>query len=279
MQRSLIAGFRIIDLRVYYAIMAVVIVFYMLFAHKSYLAIYHFFRRRFKQSPIHAFFNVYANHFRFGQVVIDRFAAYAGKNFTIDVQGENHINRLALHDEGFMQFGAHAGNCEMAGYMTTSKDKRLNVLVYGGETETVMENRKKIFAKRNVNLIAVRPGDMSHIFELNDALRRGEVVGIEADRLFGSAKAVTCRFLGAEAAFPIGPFMLTVQRDVEAVALFVMKSGVRRYTAYTIVLPDDKTAPKAERARRMAEAYAAQLEKIVRLYPTQWYNYFEFWNE
>ena len=29
----------------------------------------------------------------------------------------------------------------------------------------------------------------------------------------------------------------------------------------------------------LADAYVAELEKVLRCYPTQWYNYFEFWNE
>ena len=66
MQKALIVMFKIIPLEVIYGVMALVVPFYMLFNHKGYLAMYHFFRRRIGMTPLKAFWNVYRNHFAFG---------------------------------------------------------------------------------------------------------------------------------------------------------------------------------------------------------------------
>lgn len=278
MQRSLIVGFRFLSLRIYYAIVAVVVVFYMLFNHKGYLSMYHFYRRRFNYPPVKSFLYVYRNHYAFGQIIVDRFAAYAGKRFGFEVDGQEMLDELTSASEGFVQLGSHVGNCEIVGYLLTFRNKRLNALIFGGETQTVMQNRNRMFADRNVNLIPVK-GDMSHIFLLNDALGRGEVVGMPADRMFGSTKSVECRFFGATARFPIGPFLLAVQRDVDATALFVMKESAKKYKVYVRKISADRRLSKKERIAAMGQQFADELERIVRAYPTQWFNYYEFWEQ
>ena len=80
MQRTLIRLFRILPLGVLYGCMALVIPFYMLFA-KGFRASYSFFRKRMGYGPVKSFFHVYKNEFEFGKVVLDRFAAFAGKKF------------------------------------------------------------------------------------------------------------------------------------------------------------------------------------------------------
>lgn len=141
-----------------------------------------------------------------------------------------------------------------------------------------MQNRNRMFAGRNVNLIPVKD-DMSHIFLLNDALGRGEVVGMPADRMFGSTKSVECRFFGATARFPIGPFLLAVERDVDATALFVMKESAKKYKVYVRKISADRRLSKKERIAAMGQQFADELERIVRAYPTQWFNYYEFWEQ
>ena len=63
------------------------------------------------------------------------------------------------------------------------------------------------------------------------------------------------------------------------VAMFVMKEGVRRYRAYVTRIGERLSADLApiKRAEAMAVEYAALLEKMVRKYPSQWFNFYDFW--
>lgn len=276
MQRSLIAMFRILPLWLLYGVMAFVVPFYMLFSRKGYQAMYGFFRVRMGYGRWKSFWSVYANHFRFGQIILDRFGAYAGKKYHFEIDGMPLMDALEAQPEGFLLLSSHVGNYEMAGYMLHSKSKRFNALVFAGETETVMENRQRIFSQNNISMIPVRE-DLSHLFAVNAALEKGEIVSMPADRIFGSQKSVDCQFFGESARFPLGAFAMAVQKNVPALAVFVMKESLRKYHVYIKEVTCDPQTGKHEQMAQLAQSFAEQLEAMVRCYPTQWFNYYNFW--
>ncbi len=278
MQRALIVLFKVVPLEVIYGVMALVVPFYMVFNHKGYMAMYHFFRQRIGKGALGAVWHVYVNHFRFGQVVLDRFATYAGVRFKLTIDGNENFLRLNEGESGFMMLSSHVGNYEQAGYALKSDRKSFNALVYGGESATIMNGRKRQFVDSNIHMIAVQ-ADMSHLFILNKALDDGNIVSMPADRCFGSAKSVGCQFLGAEAQFPLGPFATAVQKEVPTLAVMVMKEGSRSYRAYVRPVECDPTLPHRKQMAALAQAFATVLEEVVRKYPHQWYNYYEFWDE
>lgn len=277
MQRTLVKLFRFLPLPLAYGCMAPVIPFYMLFDRRGYQASYRFFRHRIGRGPIHSFLSVYANEFRMGQIVVDRFAFYAGRSFRMEGDEMSVFNRLAEAEPGFVQLGSHTGNFELVGYQLRSI-KKMGVLVFSGETETVMQQRAAVFSRSNIEMVPVSD-DLSHLFRLNEILRDGGIVSMPGDRLFGSQKRFNCPFFGDPAPFPAGPFMLAAQRSAPIVAVFVMKKGVRRYHVYVRQLGAelDPDLPSRKRAEAMAQAFAACLESVVRQYPTQWFNFYDFW--
>ena len=276
MIRCLVAVMRVVDRRVIYCFMALIVPFYMLFNHKGYISIYRFFRRRLGFGPLKSFCKVYANHFRFGQVIIDRYAAYAGKKFSYTIDGNELFLKLMQSDGGFVQLSSHAGSFEMVGYGLTSDLKRINGLLFAGESQVMKDFRRSILASHNIDLIEV-DGTMSHIFAMNAALDRGEIVSMTGDRLLGSPKALKCMFMGAEAKFPMGPFALAVQKEVPMLAMFAMRENASSYRVFVRSIESDAELPLRARMTAMAQRFAAELEEIVRLYPTQWFNYYDFW--
>lgn len=223
-----------------------------------------------------AAWSTYRNHCLFGQVVIDRFAMWAGKRFQVEVEGSDHFNNLVGKKEGFIQMSAHIGNYELAGYTLCSDRKQFNALVYGGEKPSVVANRQKMFAANNINMIAVSP-DMRHLFEINSALATGQIVSLPADRLLGSDKSIEADFLGAKALFPYGPFSIATMRSLEVIAVNVVKTGTKKYKIIIIPLRYDTGAPRREQVIQLNTAFVSELERVVKMYPTQWYNFYEFW--
>lgn len=279
MHRALIAVLRLVGVRPVYAVMAVgVTPLYILTRRRAFMAIYHYMRRRQGFGRWRSLWCTWLNHYRFGQVVIDRFAMYAGMAFQLERVNDHLFDRLCNEKQGFVIFSSHVGNYELAGYTLTATQKRYNAVVYGGETPAVMENRRRLFEKHNIHMIEVGEG-MDHIFEMNNALAEGQIVSIPADRTLGSKKTVGCRLLGAKAQLPAGPFALATQREVPAIALFVMKEHTYQYTVHVRPLNVDKQLKKSQRMEALAQTFATELEKILRKYPEQWYNYYEFWEE
>ena len=277
MIRSLVAVMRVLDRRAIYLVMALIVPFYMIFNHKGYKAIYRFFRQRLGLGPLKSFLKVYANHFRFGQVIVDRYAAFAGKRFRFAFDGNDMFLAMLNEPGGFVQLSSHIGNYEMVGYSLTSATKKINGLFYGGESEVMMEFRRKILSMHNIGLIEVN-GSMEHIFQMNAAIDRGEIVSMTGDRMLGSPKSFRCQFMGAEANFPMGPFALAVQKEVPIVAVFCMRGKWGVYNVYVRKITAAPGLPPRASMQDMAQKFAAELESIVRLYPTQWFNYYDFWN-
>lgn len=277
MQRTLIKWLAVTDQRVIYGVMAVVILFYMLFNHKAYCAMYHFYRRDNGHSWYRAFGLTYMNHFRFGQVIIDRFAAFGGKTFKFlfDDAANEAYKALGRKEEGFVQLSCHMGNYELAGYSMHQEIKKMYPLVFMGETETMMMNRQKMFQENGIIMVPVSE-DMSHIFALNNALRDGDVVSMPGDRVFGSTKALTVNFLKGTADLPMGPFQMAVSRELPIVPVFIMKENWNTYRVFSNIIFPDATLGKKVQMQQLAQQYADQIVEMVKRYPTQWFNYFDF---
>lgn len=280
MHRALTASLRVLPLWFVYLGMAIFVVpGFMVFSHKGYISMYHFFRRRMGCNRLKAFGMVYVNHVRFGQIIIDRFYMYAGGRFKLDIDHYDEFERVERSDDGFIMLSSHVGNYEAAGYSLTSRRKAFNALVFGGEAEQVMKNRKRMFDANNIHMITVGD-DLSHLFQIDAALNNGEIVSLPGDRIFGSQKHVVCQFFGAEAKFPYGPFALAVKLGMPVLQVQVMKAGVKRYKVYITRMPEpDAALNKEERIKSMAQQYAAELEGCVRKHPAQWFNYYEFWEK
>lgn len=226
--------------------------------------------------------SLFRSYYNFAKAIIDRFAAYAGKRFDIEMVDNHYFTELESRPGGFVMLGAHEGNYELTGYSLKLRHKPMTALLFGGEVDAVMRGRERLFGGNNINIVAVRPGTIDHVFTLNDALSRGEIVSIPADRTFGSSKVIDVTLCGGQAALPLGPFALAASRCVPAVAVFMIKTGYKRYrlTVRSIRLNEDETGlPQRSRAEAMCRRYASALEEMMREYPYQWYNYFDFWRE
>lgn len=276
MHKWLIRLLRYIDNRILYAFVAIFVIPVCLLINPSRKITYRYFRKRHGYNKIKAAWKTYVNHYLFGQVVIDKFAMYAGKNFETEIEGYEHFLKLASKDEGFIQLSSHVGNYEIAGYTLKADKKKFNALVFFGEKASVMQNRMKLFADTNIKMIAIRP-DMGHLFEIDEALTNGETVSMPADRIFGSQKKLTINFLGALADFPYGPFSVATMRGLDVVTVHVIKLSWNKYKIIVKPLIYNKTASRKDQIKELNIAYVNELERIVSQYPTQWYNYFDFW--
>lgn len=277
MHKCLIGTLRILDVRLLYLFASIFVVPVCLVLNPSRKTAYSYFRDIHKYGRVKAAWSTYINHCKFAQVVIDKFAMYAGKKFDVTVEGMDDFNRLASGQEGFLHMSSHIGNYEIAGYTLVSDRKTINAVVYAHEKASVMENRNNMFTKTNIRMITLQE-DMSHLFEIDQALCNGDIVSFPTDRFMGQTKCIEVLFMGKMAKFPQGPFSVAAMRGLDVLAVNVMKTGLTRYKIYVTPLSYDKEKPRKEQLRQLSEAYVAELEKRITEYPAQWYNFFDFWN-
>lgn len=275
MHRHLIHALRYIDVRIMYVFAYIFIIPVVLLVNYSRRTSYSFYRDILRYGRLKSMWMVYANHCRFAENVVDKFAMYAGKKFKVQIEGLDKFNTLAAKNEGFLHMSSHIGNYEIAGY-SISTPKVINAVVYAFEKASVMEGRSDMFSKTNVRMITMKE-DMSHLFEIDQAVCRGEIVSFPTDRCFNTSRSIAMEFLGKTAHFPQGPFSVATMRDLDVLAVNVMKEGWTKYHIYVTPLPYDRSTKRAEQMKQLSAAYVAELERMVLKYPSQWYNFFDFW--
>ena len=279
MHRTLIGLLRWLDVRLIYVFTSIFIipVCLLLNLNHSRTTAYQYFRQRLGYGCLRASWYTYVNHCLFAQVVVDRFAVFAGKRFKLDIDGYEYFQQLELETKGFVILSSHIGCYEVAGYSLISKSKRFNALVFGGEKATVMKGRQEALSEHNIRMIPVRE-DMSHLFIVNEALSNNEIMSMPADRIVGSAKVVKVNFFGETASLPAGPFSVTTMNGFDALAVNVMKISAKRYKVYVTRLSYDTQAPRKQQMQQLANCYVEELERRVRQYPSQWFNFYDFWS-
>lgn len=278
MHKKLISILRHVDVRILYVFVDIFVIPVCLLTMRSRRTAYRYFRKRHGYGIVRSAWATYANHCRFGAAVVDKFAMFAGKKFDIKVDGYEHFAALEGHADGFVQLSSHIGNFEIAGFTLKSERKTIHALVFGGEKASVMAQRNRLLSQHNIVLVPTSE-DMSHIFALNNALSDGQIVTMPADRIVGSVKSVEVNLLGAKAKLPMGPFLTPAMRGLDVLTVNVMKTSTKGYTVYITRLKYDRTGTRDEKVGQLAQAYAQQLEKMLRMYPTQWYNFFDFWED
>ena len=121
------------------------------------------------------------------------------------------------------------------------------------------------------------------VIELQDKIRAGEHIAITADRVSVRHKerSIHVPFLGAPAPFPEGPFILASLLACPVYLLFCVAHG-NGYRVYIEPFADPLKLAREERhetLERSIARYAERLEAYCLLAPTQWFNFFDFWEQ
>ena len=184
------------------------------------------------------------------------------------VTGAEHFDGVP---GGLVSVTAHVGNWELAGRLLARRlTRRTHVVVSPDEAPEL--NR---WVRRDGEGVRFVPrGHPSVGVELVAALRRGEVVALQADRALGNGSDVWVPFFGVPAPFPRGPFHLARAAGVPVVPAFCLLD--RRYRYEVMVARPIAVARGGEEAA--VRAWVALLEGVVREHPTQWFNFFDMWS-
>ena len=86
------------------------------------------------------------------------------------------------------------------------------------------------------------------------------------------SKVMTESLLGKEANFPAGPFLLASRLNVPVLFVYVMKETNKHYHLYA-----RQAEVKNRDARGLLKEYTESVESMLKKYPYQWFNYFDFW--
>lgn len=278
MQETLVRLFEHLDSRWAMGVVALWIMGSFVFQPRGTRGSWRYWRRRQHRSVLGAVGGLWQQYWAFGHVILDRFAAFAGQSFRIEVEDEEQIMaRLQQGESGFIVLSSHVGNQELAGYFIDSR-KPMQVVIYLGDTATVNAHRERMFAEHGLHFIPVEP-DGSHIFEMHQALQRGEVLSIHGDRLFEGDRSMLTPLLGEDAPFPEGPFRMAATERVPVVTMFMVRTGHNAYRLQIKRLSreGDEALTRDELKKALLERFACEIEQQIRKRPEQWFHFYDFW--
>lgn len=264
-----------------YFVLRFVAAYFFLFSFDSTRAIYKFLRYRIGFGIIRSVFGVYQNYYVFGKSLLDRFAVMAGltNKFTYTFEGEEHLQKMVALGRGGILVSAHIGNWEVAGHLLSRIKSKVNIVMLDSEHQKIKKYFDSVKGSTALNIIPIKT-DISHIYAISEALERKELICIHGDRFMKGNKTTEVDFMGAKAAFPIGPMSLCYTLKVPFTYVFAMKESDTHYhffatDLYEFNLASDKKSH--EQIKTEVQTYASNMEKMVRKYPFQWFNFYDFW--
>lgn len=260
-----------------YIILVFVAFYYLLFSKEGRNSAMFYFHNRLGYSKLKSYFKIYKNNFVFGQTIIDKYAIQLGQRdqFTYEFDGVEALYKLLEQKKGGILISAHVGNFEIAEFFLSEIDEfsQINLITTDNEHKAIKNQLEAISAKSNIKFILVKD-DMSHIFEINNALSNNELICFTGDRYFEGSKTLSANLMGAEAEFPAGPFLIGSRLKVPVVFVYVMKETSKHYHMYA-----REAVFKNRDAKDLLNQYTQSVGWILEKYPYQWFNYFDFWND
>ena len=262
-------------LRLAYFILRFVASWYLFFSFRTFKSSWHFFRTMLKFNFFKSIASIYKSYYNLGVSLLDKFAMMADvkTNFTFDFNGEEYLHEMAKAGRGGVLISGHLGNWDMAGNMLKRVETKVNIVLFEGEAEQIKKYMDRFAGAPNYNIISVK-NDMSHIFQISAAIQRNEFICIHGDRFTEGTKTFETEFLGRKALFPSGVFQIAHKLKTPYTFVYAVKESSSHYH-YSASKP--KVSEKSP--EEILREYVSSLEEKVKQYPTQWFNFYNFWTE
>ncbi|MEI6124537.1 MAG: lipid A biosynthesis acyltransferase [Bacteroidota bacterium] len=267
-----------------YFFLKIVALYFLLSASKAYKAIFYYFNSIHSYSKTRSFFSTYKNFCLLGKVLVDKIALLSGisHKFTYNFEGENYLRQLAQEKTGGILVNAHIGNWEIAGQLLERLETRINILMFDAEHEKIKQYLSNVLEQKNVGFIIIKDG-ISHLEQIRDALLNKEIIAMNGDRFMPGNRTISCNFMGKEAEFPVSPFYMAGKYNVPVVYVFAMKETTTHYHFYASAphkLENFGNLKSRDATLKcIVNEYVGELEKMIKKYPLQWFNYYNFWKQ
>jgi KDO2-lipid IV(A) lauroyltransferase len=178
---------------------------------------------------------------------------------------------------GFLLVTGHVGNWEM-GAVTLRQHDLVPAVVGQAELDpNVQEMRQQLRDRLGVESIDIG-SSMATAFRVRAAVERGRAVALLVDRANPEDRVVV-PFFGRPTPFLRSPALLARFCGCDILPGFFLRNPDGSYfNVWGQPLGADASLSPDEDAVRIMSRVAADLEGVVRRYPTQWFNFYKFWD-
>jgi predicted LPLAT superfamily acyltransferase len=223
-------------------------------------------------------------HFRaFTRATLDKFLAWSGSAGSASCPDLEALLAARRGGKGALFLGAHLGNLDMLRALGAARGLTgLNAVVFSENAARFHALLRRANPDFGIDLVQISAVSPATAIFLQEKIDRGESLFIMGDRIppRSAGGSVTVPFLGAEAAFPVGPYILAHLLGCPVYTVFCCRAG-GRYRVHVQALAERVALPRANREAALkdwASRYALTLEARCRETPFEWFNYYDFWH-
>jgi lauroyl/myristoyl acyltransferase len=226
-------------------------------------------------------FCVWKQYHNFTDVFLDRFLYYDRDSVEFTREGWEYLDEAVEKKTGAIVVMSHIGNWELAAHKLNSKGFPVMLYLGGKHKEQIERMQKEQLEKSGVKIVTTEMNENSPfaMIEGINFLRQGGIVSLTGDRLWGDQRAVTVNFLGHEAQLPDIPHVFALMTGAPLFNFFIYQTGRKNHHITISRGRLVQAATRADRKRAVqesAQAYAHDLEEIVRKHPFEWYHFEPF---
>jgi len=228
--------------------------------------------------------SVFSHFEAFGGAICDKFRVWKSKikDSELEIIDLERIkSELIGAQKGQILLTAHLGNVEICKALGARVDGfRMVILAYDKNSREFNEVLKQISQNDgSVRMMLVNELDVAAMLELKNIVESGEHIGIMGDRTpLGGDKAARVKFLGKEASFNYGPYLIAGILGVKISSLWCQKlDGKFRIELVPLASAVKLGRDRAAAAREYLQIYVRELENRCMQTPAQWFNFFDFW--
>lgn len=221
---------------------------------------------------------VFRHVYAFAATLLDRVYLAMGRfdDFDVTVTGLDVVENALKEGKGCVMLGSHLGSFDLL--MLAHREKR-------GRAITVMMQLDPRARLRRIAGIdedafdVIRVGEPGSYLRAHEAIERGEIVGILADRVDHGAPGLPALFLGRKVTLPVAPHVLAARSAAPVILCFGLYEGGRRYRLEFVDFgPTAGRSSRGAALQPMVDRYAAVLEHYSRRYPLNWFNFYPYWS-
>ncbi|MCK7500419.1 MAG: acyltransferase [Comamonadaceae bacterium] len=219
----------------------------------------------------------------FAETILDKLLAFAGR-YPFDAvrfAGLEAMQAMLARGQGALLVTAHVGRLELCRALAERcPGLQLTLLVHTRHAERFNAVLRRLDPASRIELLQVTEVDAATAALLARKVEAGGFVAIAGDRVpVTRSKTVRAPFLGHDADFPAGPYVLAALLKCPLVLLGCVREG-RAHAIGFEILAERLELPRGRRDAALAghaAEFARRLERLVSRAPYDWFNFYPFW--
>lgn len=239
---------------------------------------------------------IYKQILAFSITFLEKVECWVKRKSTVKIQFQDDdvyklIDQLNSGKGAFI-ITSHLGNAEILRNLANNnnislkKEVPVAVLMDLESTSNFTNTLEKINPGFTKNIIDVNNVTPATIEILSDVIENGGMVVTAGDRVSKDAnsKSIVAEFLGKKAQWSYGVYLIAMLLKAPVYHMFGVRekdtSFNRKYNLHIVKSSVNTECSRKERETKINELcleFVKELEKVCKLHPFQWYNFYDFW--